>query len=112
MNRNSSMQLILSNQTKSSPKNIPAFLNKLYNMVNDPLTQQYIRWSNDGGSFLVFNQEDFAKAVLPKFFKHNNFTSFIRQLNMYGFHKIPHITQGALIPVAHDSLEFSNPNFQ
>ena len=94
-------------------KNVPAFLNKLYAMVSDPSTNSLIHWSEDGLSFLVHRQEDFAKEVLPRFFKHNNAASFVRQLNMYGFHKVPHLQQGSLLNDGLDDVwEFSNPNFQ
>ncbi|KAF9345079.1 stress-responsive transcription factor hsf1 [Mortierella sp. AD094] len=93
--------------------NVAAFLTKLYNMVNDEASNNLIKWSDDGQSFLVLRHVDFAKEVLPKFFKHNNFSSFVRQLNMYGFHKVPHLQQGVLLPDSDsEQWEFSNPHFQ
>ncbi|EPQ25957.1 uncharacterized protein PFL1_06413 [Pseudozyma flocculosa PF-1] len=95
-------------------KNNPAFLNKLRSMVDDPNTDELIRWSPDGASFFVPNHVRFGDEVLPRFFKHNRFSSFVRQLNMYGFHKVPHLQQGALkhdSPTESELWEFSNPNF-
>ncbi|KAJ1343668.1 hypothetical protein BSLG_001743 [Batrachochytrium salamandrivorans] len=90
---------------------IPAFLNKLYNMVSDSSTDEHIHWNEDGTSFIVSHPLSFAKAVLPRFFKHNNF-SFNRQLNMYGFHKVPSIEHGSLLASTQkEVLEFSNENF-
>eukprot|EP00158_Paraphelidium_tribonemae_P003370 Partr_v1_DN26075_c0_g1_i1_m396 putative transcription factor len=93
---------------------IPAFLTKVYNMVSDSGSNDLVRWSENGQSFLVCRQEDFAHSVLPRFFKHNNFSSFVRQLNMYGFHKVQHVLSGSLTTPAGiaDTLEFTNPNFQ
>ncbi|KAF9913761.1 stress-responsive transcription factor hsf1 [Lobosporangium transversale] len=93
--------------------NVAAFLTKLYKMVSDEASNDLIKWSDDGQSFIVLKHVDFANELLPKFFKHNKLPSFVRQLNMYGFHKVPHLQQGVLLPdSSSEQLEFSNPHFQ
>ncbi|TDG97645.1 hypothetical protein EPR50_G00210030 [Perca flavescens] len=91
--------------------NVPAFLTKLWTLVEDPDTDPLICWSPSGSSFHVFDQGRFSKEVLPKFFKHNNMASFIRQLNMYGFRKVVHIEQGGLVKPEKDDTEFQHPFF-
>ncbi|TFK68270.1 hypothetical protein BDN72DRAFT_821344 [Pluteus cervinus] len=81
---------------KAARQAVPAFLQKLYEMVNDQKNSDLIRWSEAGDSFYVLDHERFAREVLGRWFKHQNFSSFVRQLNMYGFHKIPHLQQGVL----------------
>ncbi|KAF8984642.1 hypothetical protein BGZ52_012388 [Haplosporangium bisporale] len=63
------------------------FIDKLFKMVEDPAIQHLIAWAKEGDMFYVFNCIELSTSVLPKFFKHNNWQSFVRQLNMYGFHK-------------------------
>ncbi|KAM7384950.1 hypothetical protein PAMA_012032 [Pampus argenteus] len=94
-----------------SGSNVPAFLTKLWTLVEDPDTDPLICWSPSGTSFHVFDQGRFSKEVLPKFFKHNNMASFIRQLNMYGFRKVVHIEQGGLVKPERDDTEFQHPFF-
>ncbi|XP_041759667.1 heat shock factor protein 1 isoform X1 [Coregonus clupeaformis] len=94
-----------------SGSNVPAFLTKLWTLVEDPETDPLICWSPNGNSFHVFDQGQFSKEVLPKYFKHNNMTSFVRQLNMYGFRKVVHIEQGGLVKPEKDDMEFQHPYF-
>ncbi|TPX09956.1 uncharacterized protein E0L32_008803 [Thyridium curvatum] len=64
-----------------------AFIHKLYNMLEDPNIQHLISWSSSSESFVMSPTHDFSK-VLAQYFKHTNISSFVRQLNMYGFHKV------------------------
>ncbi|KAK9159865.1 hypothetical protein Syun_006206 [Stephania yunnanensis] len=64
------------------------FLLKTYEMVDDATTDEIVSWSSGKKSFVVWNPPEFARVLLPSYFKHNNFSSFIRQLNTYGFRKI------------------------
>ncbi|KAK9795216.1 hypothetical protein WJX73_003391 [Symbiochloris irregularis] len=70
--------------TASQP---PPFLTKTFDMVDDARTDDTVSWSSDGLSFVVWRPAEFARDLLPQHFKHNNFSSFVRQLNTYGFRK-------------------------
>ncbi|KAF7148132.1 hypothetical protein RHSIM_Rhsim03G0081300 [Rhododendron simsii] len=62
---------------------IPPFLSKTFDLVDDPSLDPVISWGNTGGSFVVWDPVEFSRIVLPRNFKHNNFSSFVRQLNTY-----------------------------
>ncbi|KAF1947139.1 hypothetical protein EJ02DRAFT_175222 [Clathrospora elynae] len=68
-------------------KQIPPFVQKLNSFLDNNKNENLIRWSDDGNSFIVLDEDEFARTLIPELFKHNNYASFVRQLNMYGFHK-------------------------
>lgn len=54
-----------------------------------------MKWAESGVGFVIIQEEEFSKKVLPHYFKHSNYSSFVRQvtqdllqLNMYNFHKV------------------------
>ncbi|MCO5614845.1 hypothetical protein L7F22_069129 [Adiantum nelumboides] len=79
----------------------PPFLTKTFKLVDDPATDSVISWSCNGAAFVVWQPPEFARDLLPHHFKHNNFSSFVRQLNTYGFRKI-----------VQDRWEFANEMFK
>eukprot|EP00960_Hanusia_phi_P052461 761469-Hanusia_phi.AAC.4 len=81
----------------------PSFISKLEYMLKDTTVSPYISWSPCGEKIVVFDAASFSTKVLARYFKHSNFTSFVRQLNLYGFHKAS-LDNGA--------CEFSHPIFK
>ena len=73
--------------TENKKEDNPNFLLKLYTILETPEYQNIIHWSDNGKYFIVQNLHDFTENILNKFYKHNNYSSFVRQLNMYDFHK-------------------------
>lgn len=61
----------------------PPFLTKTFEMVEDPSTDSIVSWSRARNSFVVWDSSKFSTTLLPRYFKHSNFSSFIRQLNTY-----------------------------
>ncbi|XP_036450175.1 heat shock factor protein isoform X2 [Colossoma macropomum] len=91
---------------------VPAFLSKLWTLVDDYCTNDLVSWSEDGCSFLVLDEQRFSKELLPLYYKHSNMTSFIRQLNMYGFHKVVPVDSGLLKDDSRgDFVEFQHEHF-
>jgi len=72
----------------ASKQKLPPFILKTYQLVSDPTTDHIVSWDEDGKSFTVWNPSEFSATILPQHFKHNNYCSFVRQLNIYGFHKV------------------------
>ncbi len=104
----------------SRPKlDVAPFISSTYNMLqnkdafddvfdNTPAdgnndNSKYVRWSESGTAILISDELGFSTHILPKYFKHKNISSFIRQLNIYGFNKTKQDPQ---------FKEFSNPHFQ
>jgi hypothetical protein len=66
---------------------IPSFIRKTYDILEERKFPEIIDWNPEGTALVIKKPSEFAQKVLPTYFKHNNLTSFVRQLNMYNFHK-------------------------
>lgn len=67
--------------------NIPLFIKKLWKIVNDDKNESIIAWNENGDAIVIHDQLKFVSETLPRYFKHNQLSSFVRQLNLYDFHK-------------------------
>ncbi|CAG8609024.1 6391_t:CDS:2, partial [Scutellospora calospora] len=73
--------------------------------------KEYLTWNETGDVFVICNMDEFAQNVLPKFFKHCKFTSFVRQLNIYGFYRVSDARKSKHVRSKHACV-FSHSQFR
>lgn len=61
----------------------PLFLQQTYSMVDDPTTDHIVAWSGPD-TFMIKDQNLLASEVLPRFFKHNNFSRYASRCRRRG----------------------------
>ena len=71
---------------KKQRKRKAQFILKLYQFLQCGKHATTISWYKD--AFVVWKKQEFTEYVLPMLYNHNNFPSFERQLNFYGFKKM------------------------
>ena len=69
-------------------RKISQFIKQLKKLVEEPLNKNFIIWDEKNCTLLIRKPEEFCIKILPFYYKHCNFSSFIRQLNLYGFRKV------------------------
>ncbi|XP_041428535.1 heat shock factor protein 3-like [Xenopus laevis] len=92
------------------PTPAPVFLTKLWVLMEDPANCDMIAWNTNGQTFSILDEQRFTKEILPRYFKHSNLSSFIRQLNMYGFRKVMSLENGLV--KSESAIEFQHPFFK
>ncbi|KAI9730560.1 MAG: stress-responsive transcription factor hsf1 [Cirrosporium novae-zelandiae] len=107
--------MIAKREAQAKRKSIPPFVQKLSSFLDKSENTDLIRWSDSGDSFIVLDEDEFARTLIPELFKHNNYASFVRQLNMYGFHKKVGLSDNSMRASERKNKapsEYSNPYFR
>ena len=87
--RNRDSAPISNNKEKQKEKeDSPNFLIKLNQILENSKYYDIIHWDNSGKYLIISNISKFSDIILPLYYKHNNYASFVRQLNIYDFHKL------------------------
>ena len=62
---------------------VSPLLAKTFELVEDPATDSVVARRAARNSLVVWDPHAFAAGLLPRRFKHANFSTFLRQLNTY-----------------------------
>jgi len=73
------------------PGRVPNFPAKMHAILSRPDLADVVAWLSHGRSWRVLKPREFEIRVIPIYFEHSKFSSFIRQANGWGFRRI---TQG------------------
>lgn len=66
---------------------VTPFISKLCHLLQHKQYEPWIRWDSSGRYLLVAHTKPHLLVILEKFFRHTVISSFIRQLNIYGFRR-------------------------
>ena len=58
-----------------------------YLILSKPPAEVHCQWSADGNYVVVLDAVAFASEVCPRYYRHSNFDSFKKNMNLYGFVK-------------------------
>ncbi|CAJ1970471.1 unnamed protein product [Cylindrotheca closterium] len=78
----------LSDKAESSSSTTINFPIKLHQILSTPEFNDIICWLPHGRAWRVQQQDRLESEVLPKFFQHNKYSSFYRQVYGWGFRRI------------------------
>lgn len=70
------------------PGRVPNFPAKMHAILSRDDLSDIISWMPHGRSWRILKPREFEVQVIPAYFKHSKFTSFIRQANGWGFRRI------------------------
>jgi len=74
--------------SSKSSKKLDPFPVILHRILSDARFQDIITWRPHGCSWKLINKRRFINEVIPKYFNHAKFKSFLRQVNGWGFIRI------------------------
>jgi len=64
------------------------FPSKLHFILSNQKYSHIVSWLSHGRSWRINDPKEFQNIIIPKFFRHRNLSSFMRQVNGWGFHRV------------------------
>ncbi|CCE64321.1 hypothetical protein TPHA_0H01130 [Tetrapisispora phaffii CBS 4417] len=94
------------------------FLHQLFSILAQENLNEWIYWTEDDDAVFAIKPyaSQFSAKILKGYFKHGNVSSFVRQLHMYGFHKLSNSNNRSKCQVSFlgvdNSLTASDPKIE
>ncbi len=67
---------------------VPTFPAKMHAILTNPNLNDIVAWAPHGRSWTILKPRAFEVRILPKYFEHSKFSSFVRQANGWGFRRL------------------------
>jgi len=66
----------------------PTFVVKLHMILSNSKFESIVTWLPHGRSWRIIRPKDFEEKVIPLYFRHGRYSSFMRQVNGWGFRRV------------------------